>query len=396
MPDKTLPELIRSKYPGQYDDLSDEQLDAKVRERYKGVYDDIPGPTKAKSSETPTEKPKIAATKTPAPGIVAKSSLPQGEQQSRLGGAIEGGLQGAVKRVGDTALGIPLALDRLGRYVSGSAPDPNKFGGLVGKLEDAHRSLQPQGTAQKVGAGLADIGMFAAMPGAMTDSLGAAMASNAGMAGLQTGGDPKAMALGGAGGAVGYGAGKLLGAGANKMRGDIAHQFAHNTTDASVDPAELAKQVSQHTARIKNLGLEGTGEDSARIASGLTAAQAARVAAGNKTPIDIQKATEELNAISKEVGKPRSLTNIWSLLMAAGLIPASIAHGAGAGGIEALTPLILAAKSVLGKYPGPGAKALDKMAESVPRSLQKYIGAGSNLISSDPLGSALQQQEQVK
>ena len=41
---QTLPEMVRAKYPGQYDDLSDAELDAKVRAKFPGVYDDIAGP----------------------------------------------------------------------------------------------------------------------------------------------------------------------------------------------------------------------------------------------------------------------------------------------------------------------------------------------------------------
>lgn len=38
----TLAELVRAKYPGVYDDLSDTELDKAVREKYPQVYDDIP------------------------------------------------------------------------------------------------------------------------------------------------------------------------------------------------------------------------------------------------------------------------------------------------------------------------------------------------------------------
>ena len=41
MPD-TLAQKIKAKYPGQYDDLSDQELEAKVTAKYPGVYDDLP------------------------------------------------------------------------------------------------------------------------------------------------------------------------------------------------------------------------------------------------------------------------------------------------------------------------------------------------------------------
>src|SRR5260370_24868680 len=39
---QTLPAMVRAKYPGVYDDLTDQQLDTQVRAKFPGVYDDIP------------------------------------------------------------------------------------------------------------------------------------------------------------------------------------------------------------------------------------------------------------------------------------------------------------------------------------------------------------------
>lgn len=45
MPEQTLAQKIKAKYPGQYDDLSDQDLEAKITAKYSGVYDDIPKTT---------------------------------------------------------------------------------------------------------------------------------------------------------------------------------------------------------------------------------------------------------------------------------------------------------------------------------------------------------------
>lgn len=42
MQQQTLAQLVRAKYPGAYDDLSDQQLEASVKAKYPGQYDDIP------------------------------------------------------------------------------------------------------------------------------------------------------------------------------------------------------------------------------------------------------------------------------------------------------------------------------------------------------------------
>ncbi len=40
--EQTLAQMVRAKYPGTYDDLSDTDLEAKVKTKFPGVYDDIP------------------------------------------------------------------------------------------------------------------------------------------------------------------------------------------------------------------------------------------------------------------------------------------------------------------------------------------------------------------
>jgi hypothetical protein len=40
--EQTLAQLVRAKYPGAYDDMTDQQLEQSVRAKFPGVYDDIP------------------------------------------------------------------------------------------------------------------------------------------------------------------------------------------------------------------------------------------------------------------------------------------------------------------------------------------------------------------
>lgn len=54
MAQETLAQKVRAKYPGAYDDLSDQDLEAAVRKKYPGVYDDIPlTPMTAQRAATP-------------------------------------------------------------------------------------------------------------------------------------------------------------------------------------------------------------------------------------------------------------------------------------------------------------------------------------------------------
>lgn len=68
MADQTLPDLVRAKYPGAYDDISDADLDAKVRAKFPGVYDDIP---KAKNATSETVAPRSAQSDSGAVGMAA-------------------------------------------------------------------------------------------------------------------------------------------------------------------------------------------------------------------------------------------------------------------------------------------------------------------------------------
>lgn len=57
---QSLAQMIRAKYPGSYDDLSDQDLDTKWRAKYPGAYDDIPKSVPNQVTANPddfTEKP---------------------------------------------------------------------------------------------------------------------------------------------------------------------------------------------------------------------------------------------------------------------------------------------------------------------------------------------------
>lgn len=51
---QTLAQLVRAKYPGAYDDLSDVDLEKAVRTKYPGTYDDLPSSTAKTTSPPPT------------------------------------------------------------------------------------------------------------------------------------------------------------------------------------------------------------------------------------------------------------------------------------------------------------------------------------------------------
>ena len=76
MTQHTLAQLVRAKYPGSYDDLSDQQLEASVRAKYPGTYDDLPL-SGSQSAETPPPATKKFLGRTISPwGQATLDALP--------------------------------------------------------------------------------------------------------------------------------------------------------------------------------------------------------------------------------------------------------------------------------------------------------------------------------
>jgi hypothetical protein len=134
MPDtQTLPQRVRAKYPGVYDDLSDAQLDTAVRAKYPGVYDDLPKPP-ADFSATNEKDASGNATLTGRALTTAKD----------VGvGALKG------------AAGIPVLFGRLAELVPGLPEAVDRLYGVPGISKNAfitiRHHLESTNAAQTVG-----------------------------------------------------------------------------------------------------------------------------------------------------------------------------------------------------------------------------------------------------
>jgi hypothetical protein len=118
---QTLAQRVRAKYPGAYDDLSDQDLEAKVKAKYPGVYDDLP------TTPQPSfmDRMKTAASQTmhdvsPA-RMLDKGMLPV--VTGSLAGAATGGAM-AIPVAGATAM--------LTSAAQGGTPSENVTQGLMG------------------------------------------------------------------------------------------------------------------------------------------------------------------------------------------------------------------------------------------------------------------------
>lgn len=173
MPQQTLAQRVRAKYPGVYDDLSDTDLEAKVIARYPGVYDDIPRTT-AEASPAKRETPSKGVLENLTEGV---SELWQKQPIHPID--IVTGTAQAISHPIDTASGILKAqgtpLDRAresftaGDYQSGVLDVLNYlipiFGPQISDIQKRYREgdLSAGGV---VGAS-AGVGLQAAIPSAM-------------------------------------------------------------------------------------------------------------------------------------------------------------------------------------------------------------------------------------
>jgi len=162
MPD-TLAQKIKAKYPGQYDDIPDADLEQRVIVKYPGVYDDIPR-TAAKASTTPA--PVAAPERTWAD--TAKDAV----------GGVRAGIANTVYGGGDFI-----------RRATGMER-------IIDTPEVKAAMTPPASTAGKVGMAAEQLGEFFLPTGLIGKAGKVAEVAKAGaLTAAQTGGDPTATAV---------------------------------------------------------------------------------------------------------------------------------------------------------------------------------------------------------
>lgn len=92
----TLAQRIRSRYPGAYDDMSDQQLEAAVSAKYPGVYDDIPRSGAGESVGQDTSVSADSRRPAFAPGVMTGAAM-------KSAPALVAGVHTAAKGVGAVA-----------------------------------------------------------------------------------------------------------------------------------------------------------------------------------------------------------------------------------------------------------------------------------------------------
>lgn len=283
---------------------------------------------------------------------VGDAAIGAGEMVHKIPGvrpAVDALYEGRVNWTGNP-LTEPLIRPRTGPSLSEQA------------FKEGHSAMAPTSTSQAVGKFGADVGMMALAP---TSSVPAAIAGNALLAGTQTGGDPKAMAASALMSGAAQGAGKVLSTAGKHIQGTEAARVAGTRT------AQAAKAAGESIndplwMQARGINTQKYGELIRQY--GLT---------GGKKDVDIiMKAPanqqEVLSALSNQLGKPRQLSHIWSLL------------AAGSAALGAVNPMNLgiaiplAAEGIISKYPGQSAALMQKSAGPFSRAASALGSAISN------------------
>lgn len=159
---ETLAQKVRAKFPGAYDDLSDQQLESSVRAKFPGVYDDMPS--------TPA---------TPA----AKPSLMDRDRAfaSTIDGAVQDFKTGVVKGVGNTVVGLGnLAYDYIPGVKRASDAVQQAVAGDVRPADPmfqaARQELKPTNRTQAIGQGAEQIAEYF-IPGTQAERIAGKIAT---------------------------------------------------------------------------------------------------------------------------------------------------------------------------------------------------------------------------
>lgn len=161
MPDQTLAQLVKAKFPGVYDAIPDAELEAKVIAQYPGVYDSVPRTTAA-------AQPEPAKPSTWSDKIGLNTPTPPGTP-------IRAGLKGTAAGLVDYAQGIGSGV---ASTVYGAADIANKVhevtGGPVVKFDQAKRdalTTAPDTFTGKLGKGVEMVSELAVPVGRVADAL---------------------------------------------------------------------------------------------------------------------------------------------------------------------------------------------------------------------------------
>ncbi len=264
---ETLAQKIKAKYPGQYDDLPDAELEAKITAKFPGVYDDIP--------------------KTAASGAPPAAAAPAAPERTWGDTAADLAI-GAVKGAGNTVYG-------LGKVVHDYTPIGRISDAIQpGAFEDANKppELTPTNAAQRVGQGVEQVGEFFLPTGAAGKVGKVAEVGKAGLLTLAQGGSPTSAGvsagLTAAFPVVGSAVSKLSGPLERGAQREMAQALGATKEWAKAEATKLAPEMLKRGVGGSRAAMLNTAKEAAsRVGANLDQAYTAAAQAGQAVPSNI-------------------------------------------------------------------------------------------------------------
>lgn len=261
MPD-TLAQKVRAKYPGVYDDLNDQVLEAKVIAKYPGVYDDIP-------------KTQTAAKVESAPPPAQDGGMLETAKDLAIGAGK--GVVNTISGLGTIARKVPgvSALDKI--------------------MTPIEVNTTPANTTQAIGKGVEQVAEFFAPTGLVGKAGKAAEVAKAGALTLAQSGSPTAAGLSAGLTAVLPGAGaakKAASALETSAQKSMAQALGATKEWAKAEATKLAPQMLKRgvggsrqamleTAKVTAKRVGGQLDDAYRLAAEAGEAVPSNIIAGN-------------------------------------------------------------------------------------------------------------------
>lgn len=172
---ETLAQLVRKRFPGSYDDLSDQELEQRVAAKFPGVYDDIPRTSESGKAMAPESRRQ-------AEFMAGSKVASRPYEEPSTGGRVLGDVIGAgtAAALGGTMLGAAGAMG--GRVAGALRASPAATGAVVAAAPDLLQG-DLQGAAVSAGLGALGVkgakGAYGKVVDAVAESVAAKVATKA-------------------------------------------------------------------------------------------------------------------------------------------------------------------------------------------------------------------------
>lgn len=264
--------MVRAKYPGAYDDLSDQDLEKSVRSKYPGVYDDLPS-TAAKADPKPSG----------ASGGFGTLAT--------IGDFVKEAVKGGAKGAASTALGLSELINKGTAAVGLSDP-------VKPEVWQAARQefTTPTNTAQSLGKGAEQIGEFFIPGGAVNKAVKAVGPVTRAVTALGTRGGSQLASIAARAGAEGLAGAAVQTAQTGSTDG--AKAVGLTAAGGALGAPAVGKGLSWLGQRVENALIKASKAD---VENGFKVANVYKHKLGGTIETTLQKADDKLKQYGQEM-----------------------------------------------------------------------------------------------